>query len=374
MSTTSKNIGQQGSIRITEDKGDIAIDGDGFFLVKSGTTGENATGLIRTGDFRPDKNGFLTNDAGYCLQGQRLVVGEAVTPSIAALEPVQIPKEVGTATTGIALKTLLPEAPTDGDEVKETLQFYDAKGNKHDMTVTYEYDEAADGDAGPGWLVKVEVDGIAQNDDLTQERNTTPGTTVDAKESYLVPRGSAAPEWKFIGSATGGTAGAASPSIQQLALRFAEGGNTETIALDLSGIRTSTSTTAEISNQTTSTQEGGLKEVFDWGITQDGKIDLSLSDGSVYQLYQLPLATCINPDGLTEKSNGVYFANGDSGALTINFAEKGGMGAILSGAQEASTVDIAKELSEMITTQHAYYANTKVISTVSEMLDLLMRL
>jgi hypothetical protein len=75
-----------------------------------------------------------------------------------------------------------------------------------------------------------------------------------------------------------------------------------------------------------------------------------------------------------EERNGVYYATPASGALRTGVSGKDGMGTITSGALERSTTDLAHELSEMIRAQHAYAANTKVLSTLDDMLTELERL
>jgi hypothetical protein len=75
-----------------------------------------------------------------------------------------------------------------------------------------------------------------------------------------------------------------------------------------------------------------------------------------------------------EERNGVYYATPASGALQTGVSGKDGMGTIASGTLERSTTDLAHELSEMIRAQHAYAANTKVLSTLDDMLTELERL
>ncbi|MDR1266912.1 MAG: hypothetical protein LBJ70_00810, partial [Holosporales bacterium] len=75
-----------------------------------------------------------------------------------------------------------------------------------------------------------------------------------------------------------------------------------------------------------------------------------------------------------EERNGVYYVTPASGALRTGVSGKDGMGTITSGALERSTTDLAHELAEMIRAQHAYAANTKVLSTIDDMLTELERL
>jgi flagellar hook-basal body protein len=117
-----------------------------------------------------------------------------------------------------------------------------------------------------------------------------------------------------------------------------------------------------------------IRHFSDIHIGEDGVVSGTREDGQVRRLYQIPLATCTAPDKLTTKSGSIYFANESSGDLKASVPQQNGMGSLISSALESSTTDIAKELSDMIVTQHGYAANTKVISTVAEMLSLLERL
>jgi flagellar hook protein FlgE len=111
-----------------------------------------------------------------------------------------------------------------------------------------------------------------------------------------------------------------------------------------------------------------------FSVSNDGVLTGVFSDGSVRPLYQLALATCAAPDKMTEKSGGFYIPTADSGELRVGVSGENGFGTIVSRALEDSTTDISKELAEAIKTQAAYAANAKVIGTISEMLDTLMRM
>ncbi|HLP69617.1 MAG TPA: flagellar hook-basal body complex protein, partial [Rhizobium sp.] len=107
------------------------------------------------------------------------------------------------------------------------------------------------------------------------------------------------------------------------------------------------------------------------------------SDGTVYAtyaksdpkaLYQIALATVPSPDNLTLFSGNVYRTSATSGVVTIGFAGSSGFGKIVAGALEASNVDIASELTEMIEAQRTYTANSKVFQTGSDLMDVLINL
>ena len=91
-------------------------------------------------------------------------------------------------------------------------------------------------------------------------------------------------------------------------------------------------------------------------------------------IFQLPLALFANANGL-ETVNGNAFRQSDkSGDTLLQLANSGGSGSVASAALESSTVDLAEEFTKMITTQRAYSASARIITTADEMLEELIRL
>ena len=90
--------------------------------------------------------------------------------------------------------------------------------------------------------------------------------------------------------------------------------------------------------------------------------------------YKIPLADVPSPDNLTVAAGNVYVPSTESGAVQVGFSTSGGLGTIVSGALESSTVDLASELTAMIESQRSYTANSKVFQTGSELLDVLVNL
>jgi flagellar hook protein FlgE len=91
-------------------------------------------------------------------------------------------------------------------------------------------------------------------------------------------------------------------------------------------------------------------------------------------VYKVPVATFTNPDGLAPVAGNAYQLTDTSGTATILEAKTGGAGSIASNSLEASTVDLAKEFSDLITTQRAYSAATRIITTADQMLQELMQI
>ncbi|MDR1910294.1 MAG: flagellar hook-basal body complex protein [Holosporales bacterium] len=354
------DVTKQGDLRMTEENGDVAINGRGFFLVKLGTDKDLTLGAVRTGSFHPDKDGYLVNGAGYYLQGQRFKDGEEITPRADAFEAIQIPTGLSGATTRVHFSTKLKEGSSSSTIVTDIATVYDASGNEHTVELKY---TAHGGDV---WSVEARVvdAGTAENASLA---------TVDTKGFNMSPEGAL----ELTAKASAAPAWADDKQPTKIDVRWNFGEAMQTIELDLSGVRkvAATDTSAE-STQTSAVQSGGYTKqaVADWRISQQGVLSVTLDNGGVQEIYKLPLANSLAPDSLTEKSGGVYTPSSDSGEFTYAFPETGGVGSVSFGALEASTVDVASELSDMIMTQYAYSANTRVISTISQMLDALMRL
>lgn len=109
-------------------------------------------------------------------------------------------------------------------------------------------------------------------------------------------------------------------------------------------------------------------------ITREGRVVARFSNGATSDLYQIPLVTFANANGLTEVSGTAYSENEESGEENLRQAGRGGAGFLEASTIEASNVDLADEFSRLIVSQRAYSANTRVINTVDQMTEDLLRL
>ncbi len=124
-------------------------------------------------------------------------------------------------------------------------------------------------------------------------------------------------------------------------------------------------------SQVNGTPFGSLASV---DVDNDGFVTAIFTNGLTRKIYQVPLATFGNEDGLLAEQGGVYRLGPGAGALSMRGAGVAGAGQIKSHALESSTVDLAEEFSNLIMTQRAYSASSKIITTADEMLDELIRL
>lgn len=107
-------------------------------------------------------------------------------------------------------------------------------------------------------------------------------------------------------------------------------------------------------------------------IDTDGVVTALFDNGVRTPIFQIPVATFVNPNGLESLSGNAWIQTDSSGSYTLHIAGTAGAGVIEDGALESSTVDLSTEFTDMIVTQRAYSAASKVITTANEMMDDLM--
>ncbi|MFD2207969.1 flagellar hook protein FlgE [Kiloniella antarctica] len=109
-------------------------------------------------------------------------------------------------------------------------------------------------------------------------------------------------------------------------------------------------------------------------INEEGVVTALFDNGEQLDIAQIPLAMFPNPNGLEARTGNAYSATSDSGNFILNRPKIGGAGLIASSSLEASNIDLAEEFTNMIVTQRAYSASSKIITTADEMLDELIRI
>jgi len=109
-------------------------------------------------------------------------------------------------------------------------------------------------------------------------------------------------------------------------------------------------------------------------INTRGLVTALFDNGETRPIYQVPIATFVNVNGLESKTGNVWSATEGSGDVTLRVADNGPAGQVIQGALEASTVDIGEEFTKMIVVQRAFSASAKIISTTDDMLEELLRI
>ena len=104
-------------------------------------------------------------------------------------------------------------------------------------------------------------------------------------------------------------------------------------------------------------------------IDKQGIVTAIFDNGQTQRLYQIPIVSFANTDGLAPRAGNAYAQTERAGEFILRQAGTASAGSIVSSSKEASTVDIAEEFSNMIVTQRSYSAATRVISTADQMLE-----
>jgi flagellar hook protein FlgE len=178
--------------------------------------------------------------------------------------------------------------------------------------------------------------------------------------------------------ASADTSGAPTGSISMTVPWAASTGlASQTLSINLGAVGGTTGITQyDTSSTLNSTSANGspFGTITGVSVAKDGTVTAQFSNGLSQDVYKIPLATFASPDGLGQVSGNAYVATKDSGAANVNAATTGSAGGIQSQSLEASTVDLATEFTNLITTQRAYSASARIITTADQMLQQLEQL
>lgn len=131
-------------------------------------------------------------------------------------------------------------------------------------------------------------------------------------------------------------------------------------------------TLGNIKIQIGSKDAAGTGTLTSYSIGSDGTVTGTYSDGTTASLGQIALSTFPNPNGLNDLGNNYYSVSPNSGKAAIGAPGTNGSGTLLGGAVESSNVNLAQELTDLVAAQTNYEANTKTVTTVSQVLQSLI--
>jgi flagellar hook protein FlgE len=328
----------QGATQSTGRSTDFMIEGDGFFVTRSGT--ENL--YTRAGSFDFDGEGKLVTPNGGVLQGWMAnaagvvnsngPTGDLTVPYGQIVNPKQ-------TTTG-ALGGNLPAGAATGTTYQTGVTMYDSQGVE--QKVFYNFTKAA---AANTWTLDITHDnGTALVTGATVAFNAAGALTTPAAPGTIAPF---TPPAATFPSWTG-------PVTVDVAALTQFGGASTVTATDQNGY------------------ELGSLQSFQLG--NDGTIMGVYSNGLRQSLGKLALASFNNPGGLEKAGNSAFRVGDNSGAAMIGQAGLGGRGVLNSGALEMSNVDLAEEFTGLIVAQRGFQANSRVITSSDEILQDLVNL
>ena len=346
---------EQGSLEMTGRSTDMAITGEGFFVLSGSLNGQDGEFYSRAGQFGVDVDGFLSANNGLRLQGHgvggdgtmdRTRVGDIDVGGLTAPPNATAEVAVGVnldASEEVPAAAWDPANPGEGSNYSTSVTLYDEQGRQIQADVYYR--KAAD----DSWEYHVLVDGA-------DTAGGTAGVPVEITSGTL--------DFAADGSLATHTPGA---------VNFTPAGSTnpQDITLGFEG----TTQYASDSTLRTLTQDGFASgELVDVRVEPDGTISGMFTNGEELPVGQVVLASFEAAGGLERRGGNVWAATSSSGEALVGQAGSGGRGTIAAGALEGSNVDIAHEFTKMIAAQRGFQANSRTITTGDQMLQEVMNL
>lgn len=387
---TIEQVFTQGNLQSTGVSTDVAIQGNGFFIVKNG----EESFYTRNGVFGLDRDGTLVNPAnGMRVQGwmAREVNGEHIIQNAATPTDLVIPvgsKDPAKATQNVLYACNLdkntPEilegasaSDIDKGTWKNEQKIYDSFGNQHLLSVSY---RRVVGNPN-AWEATVNVD--EGNADFTQTRVGL-GTTDGVQNTFIV-------EFDNMGmlSRVTDSAGNVSNTEGEIVLQTSftvaeaetdENGNPyrQTFNLNLGTIGSMTNTITQSASKSSNraySQDGYTLGYLDnFKIDSSGTITGVYSNGTNRVIGQIALATFANDRGLEKAGDNTYVETNNSGEARIGESGVAGKGSLLAGALEMSNVDLSEQMTDMIVTQRGFQSNAKTIQTADTLLETVLGL
>jgi flagellar hook protein FlgE len=354
----------QGALLTTESPTDLAISGDGFFIVRGNANGAVGSFYTRAGQFTMNTDGYLQNPNGLILQGYGVDARGNIQSTVGDLK-INPGTIAATTTTRVDLaanldanapiRTWDPADPSGSSNFSTNVTVYDSLGNARPVTVyfvktadnVWDWHAMVDGADYAGGTPGVPVEGAS-------------GTLTFTTDGQLDTETAGASAWDFRGATPG----------QTITFDFGTSVTTDGgTGLDATTQFGSPSTVTGIS------QDGyGAGSIAAVAIDSEGIVTGVFSNGQRRTLGQVAIADFQSVDGLSRAGEGLWSETRESSQPLIGPPQTGGRGAIVSAALEQSNVDIGREFVDLIAYQRGFQANSKIIQTADEMYGELVNL
>jgi flagellar hook protein FlgE len=362
--TPNQGVTTQGTIGAGTSTTNLAIDGNGMFVVQNES---GATYFTRDGDFTQDASGNLVLDGTYTLQGWPLDssgnIESADTNSVNGLTDVNVNRFATSAeaSSTVTMTGNLPADATAGAVFTSSVAVIDSLGSSQTVPLTW-----TKSDTSNEWTVSI-GDPTDASGDQTGTIGGTTSYTVDftssgALSSITDADGNAVTSPTITVASWDDGASTTNP----ITLDAGTSGNTDGLTQFSSDSSTPTTTIK-------STQNGFAFGTIDSvEVGTDGTVTATYSSGQELAIFKVPIATFADENGLSAQSGDVYTPTVQSGSYTLSAAGTGGAGKIDGSSLEGSTVDTSSQFSLMIIAQQAYSAASQVISTANSMYTTLL--
>lgn len=325
-----------GSMENTTSVTDLSINGQGMFMVQDPSDASQY--YTRAGKFEFDRDGDLVTPDGLVVMGYPIDINGNTGP----INTISLPNGTNSprATDEISFELNLDAAAADGDTFDSTMTVYDSLGAPVELTFTFTYDQT-----------NTEWDWTLASSDGTPAAGTGGSISFDTD-----------------GSLDAATEGAGDPSITINGLSgapltfdwvYLDGGTTDG---SITGYSSDSTKTAQAQN---GYPPGMLQGV---SVDEDGVFTGLYSNGTMIPFAQIALADFPSYAGLSKQGANLFAESLASGQALVASPNASGMGSIAPSTLEMSNVDLATEFVELITTQRAFQANSKVITASDEVL------
>jgi flagellar hook protein FlgE len=335
---TSSNF-SNGSVSTTGVSSNMALQGNGFFVVQNGTQ----TDYTRSGDFTVNSLGQLTTTNGELVMGYPAVNGVVSTSE--ALAPISVDQAStvpAVASTTFQMSTNLDSSGGVGATFSTPITVYDSLGTAQTLSVQYT------NTAANKWSYSITLPAAATGGTGNPTTVASGNLTFNSSGQLTSPTGTVT-GIKITGLADG----AANMDL--------------TWNLNNSSGNPSITQQDSASATSTTTQNGyGVGTLTSYSVLPDGTVQGQFSNSQTLALGQVAVASFANAQGLAQSGQSDYQATFASGTAVVGQAGSGGNGTITGGAVEGSNVDLSTEFANMIVAQQGYEANAKALTTLDQ--------
>ncbi|MFN7308894.1 MAG: flagellar hook protein FlgE [Acetobacteraceae bacterium] len=360
----------QGTIEQVENPLALAISGQGFFTaaLPVGTNSDGSKNFdarnfyTRAGDFNRDREGYMVNGSGYVLQGWPVTNGVVDKTQ---LSPIQIREDVFTPSPTQQLN-FTGNLSAGGTTAQSTsIQVIDSLGRSRALTLTFT-PSTAPGDNT--WTLSINAP-----EATVPARGTIPILfSPDGASTH--PNGTLEEFGTGTVSLSGSAGGAGVPATVTFTADFGQGPQTMTLNIGnfgVSGGLTQFASTSASGLSVNSFEQDGIPLGSFSSVTtqRNGDVRINYDNGQSRVVARVPVTVFKDPDKLDHLDGQAFLRTTESGEARVVEAGEDGAGLLSTRAVERSNVDIATEFSKLILAQRAYSANTRIVSTVDDLLQ-----
>jgi len=387
--STIDTIHTQGALQSTGVMTDVALQGNGFFVLNAG----DKRFYTRNGAFGLDQDGRLVNPSnGMRVQGwmAQTVGGQTFVNNAADVQDLVIPvgsKDPAKATTDVWFASNLdkrtPEIPANAtaQTIQEgtwqtTFDIFDSFGRVHKLQVNF---TKVPGVANR-WQAEVQVDPAAQVGTNPRVQIGAGAAGANTFQLDFDNFGALADVRDAAGNVINAGALQAQVSYDVPDATLPPGVATVRQAFNLNlgsvgAYREAITQFADASSTKATRQNGyGMGYLETFKIDQTGTITGVYTNGSNRVIGQIALASFTNPGGLEKAGDNTYVVSNNSGQPNVGASGTAGKGKVIAGTLEMSNVDLAEQFTDMIVTERGFQANSRTITTSDQMLQELLQL